>query len=181
MVEDNKSRFGPAFTVSIDAPHCESTGISAQGRAHTIFTAISDNAGPEDLQCPGHLFPLIAREGGVLERPGQTEGSVDLAKLAGLHAAGVICEIMKDHGTMARLLDLIQLAEGHGLNIATVDALIEYRMTHEQVLHGREEPCNLPSFGGIWRVILYTSFCTPCDVFIALAKGCIEGTDTISL
>lgn len=179
MVRDNKSPFGTAFTVSIDAYKGVKTGISAQDRAQTILTAIREDAGPDDLSCPGHVFPLRARKGGVLERPGQTEGSVDLAMLAGLCPSGVICEVMKDDGTMARMTDLVEFAEKHALNIATIAALIEYRMKHEPLLHRREERCMLPSWGGEWRAILYTSECMPGEIFIVIAKGNIEPTDTV--
>src|SRR5512139_1556800 len=122
MVPDyeNSSGFGTAFTVSIEARHGVTTGISAADRATTIRTAIADDARPNDIVRPGHVFPLRAREGGVLRRAGQTEGSVDLARLAGLEPAGVICEIMNDDGTMARMPDLVKFARAHGLRIVTI-------------------------------------------------------------
>ncbi|MBE9574108.1 MAG: 3,4-dihydroxy-2-butanone-4-phosphate synthase, partial [Proteobacteria bacterium] len=135
MVQDNRSRFQTAFTVSIEAKEGVSTGISAADRAHTILTAVADDASPEDLIQPGHVFPLRARRGGVLFRAGQTEGSVDLARLAGLKPAGVICEIMNDDGTMARRHDLDRFAKKHGLNIATVADIIAYRMRNESFVH----------------------------------------------
>ncbi len=135
MVDNNKSPFNTAFTVSIEAREGVTTGISAHDRATTILTAVRDDAGPEDLVQPGHIFPLRARKGGVLFRTGQTEGSVDLARLAGLKPAGVICEIMNDDGTMARMPDLIEFAEKHDLKIATVADIIAYRMRNESFVH----------------------------------------------
>ncbi len=131
MVDVNKSPFNTAFTVSIEAREGVTTGISAADRATTILAAVKDGAKPEDLVQPGHIFPLRARKGGVLFRTGQTEGSVDLARIAGLKPAGVICEIMKDDGTMARMPDLIDFAEEHDLKIATVADIIAYRMRNE--------------------------------------------------
>jgi 3,4-dihydroxy 2-butanone 4-phosphate synthase / GTP cyclohydrolase II len=127
MAERNGSRFQTAFTVSIEAKEGVTTGISAFDRAQTIQTAISPECGPKDIVTPGHVFPIVAREGGVLERAGHTEASVDIARLAGLIPAGVMCEIMNDDGTMARLPDLMAFAERHGLKIGTVAALKSYR------------------------------------------------------
>ena len=129
MVADNTSQRGTAFTVSIDAREGITTGISAADRAHTILKAL--DCRPEDLARPGHVFPLRARPGGVLERPGQTEGSVDLARLAGLYPAAVICEIMNPDGTMARRPDLERFAAKHGLKMATVADLIDYRKQYD--------------------------------------------------
>lgn len=134
MVEDNTASFGTAFTVSIEARYGVSTGISAQDRAHTIRVAVDDATKPWDLVRPGHIFPLRARAGGVLERTGQTEGSVDLAKLCGLKPAGVICEILNDDGTMARMPDLEVFAEKHGLLIVTVADMIQYRLSRETLV-----------------------------------------------
>ncbi len=157
MVTRNTSRFGTAFTVSIEAREGVTTGISAHDRAHTILTAIDERNGPESIATPGHVFPLKARRGGVLVRAGQTEGSVDLARLAGLKPAGVICEIMKDDGTMARMPDLEVFAEKHGLKIVTIRDLIEYRLRTESFVK-REVETRLPSrFGGEWRLIAYSS------------------------
>ena len=157
MVTRNTSRFGTAFTVSIEAREGVTTGISAHDRAHTILTAIDERNGPEAIATPGHVFPLKARKGGVLVRAGQTEGSVDLARLAGLKPAGVICEIMKDDGTMARMPDLEVFAEKHGLKIVTIRDLIEYRLRTESFVK-REVETRLPSrFGGEWRLIAYSS------------------------
>ena len=157
MVTRNTSRFGTAFTVSIEAREGVTTGISAHDRAHTILTAIDERNGPEAIATPGHVFPLKARRGGVLVRAGQTEGSVDLARLAGLKPAGVICEIMKDDGTMARMPDLEVFARTHGLKIVTIRDLIEYRLRTESFVN-REVETRLPSrFGGEWRLIAYSS------------------------
>jgi 3,4-dihydroxy 2-butanone 4-phosphate synthase / GTP cyclohydrolase II len=134
MVQENTSSFGTAFTVSIEARHGVSTGISAKDRAHTIKVAIGDDSKPQDLTRPGHVFPLRARKGGVLVRTGQTEGSVDLARLAGLKPAGVICEIMNDDGTMARRADLEKFAADHDIIILSIAELIEHRLRHDQLV-----------------------------------------------
>jgi 3,4-dihydroxy 2-butanone 4-phosphate synthase / GTP cyclohydrolase II len=135
MVHENRSSLGTAFTVSVEARHGVSTGISAADRAVTIRTAIARDARPEDLVSPGHVFPLKAKKGGVLVRTGQTEGSVDLARLAGLEPAGVICEIMRDDGEMARMPDLERFAGEHGLMILSIAELIDYRMQNERLVH----------------------------------------------
>jgi len=134
MVRDNRASLGTAFTVSIEARHGVSTGISARDRATTIRAAISEDAGPADIVSPGHVFPLRARKGGVLVRTGQTEGSVDLARLAGCRPAGVICEIMRDDGEMARLPELEQFAARHGLMLLSVADLIAYRLQRERIV-----------------------------------------------
>jgi 3,4-dihydroxy 2-butanone 4-phosphate synthase/GTP cyclohydrolase II len=134
MVADNRAPLGTAFTVSIEARRGVSTGISAADRATTIRTAVAPDAGPDDLVSPGHVFPLRARRGGVLRRTGQTEGSVDLARLAGLEPAGVICEVMRDDGTMARRPDLELFARDHGLTILSIAELIEYRLRRESLV-----------------------------------------------
>ena len=134
MVEDNTSAFQTAFTVSIDAKEGTTTGISAEDRATTVLTAIADDVKPEDLARPGHIFPLRSKDGGVLSRTGQTEGSVDLARLAGMKSAGVICEIMNDDGTMARMPDLVVFAKEHGLKIITVADLVKYRLQFESLV-----------------------------------------------
>ena len=157
MVDNNTSPYTTAFTVSIDARKGVTTGISAHDRATTILTAIADDARPEDLTRPGHIFPLQARKGGVLKRTGQTEGSVDLARLAGLKPAGVICEIMKDDGTMARMPDLEKFAAEHNLKIVTVASIINYRIQKE-LLVKRVVTTTLPTYyGGEFKVIVYES------------------------
>src|SRR6476660_4980130 len=138
MVSDNTSPFGTAFTVSVDSATGISTGISAADRAKTILDAIADEAKPQDLVTPGHIFPLLARNGGVLVRAGQTEGSVDLARLAGLKPAGVICEIMKDDGTMARLPDLERFSAAHSVPILQISDLVAYR-ENEHAIRRRVE------------------------------------------
>jgi 3,4-dihydroxy 2-butanone 4-phosphate synthase/GTP cyclohydrolase II len=169
MVRHNTSSFKTAFTISIEARKGVTTGISAADRATTIRAAIADSAQPEDLVSPGHVFPLRARRGGVLVRTGQTEGSVDLARLAGLKPFGVICEIMKDDGTMARMPDLERFAEEHGLKVITIKDLIEYRFQNETFVHRRAETI-LPTPYGIFKAIVYEN-----DVdehqHLALVKG----------
>ena len=170
MVSNNQSRFGTAFTVSIEARRGVTTGISAADRATTILTAVADDTKPEDLVSPGHVFPLRARKGGVLVRTGQTEGSVDLARLAGLKPAGVICEVMKDDGTMARMPDLEGFAEEHDLKIVTIADIIEYRMRNESFVH-RAATTLLPSVhGGEFVAIAYTNDIDTSQ-HIALVKG----------
>src|SRR5680860_195313 len=134
MARDNQSQFETAFTVSIEAREGVTTGISAADRARTVQVAIDPRTAPRDLVQPGHVFPLRAQSGGVLERTGQTEAAVDLARLAGLNPAGVICEIMNEDGTMARVPDLVPYCENHGLKMITVAALIEYRRRTEKLI-----------------------------------------------
>src|SRR5436305_13886222 len=156
MAAKNESAFETAFTVSVEARSGVSTGISAADRARTIQVAIDPKTSPRDLVQPGHVFPLKAKDGGVLERVGQTEAAVDLARLAGLVPAGVICEIMNDDGTMARVPDLIGFCEKHGLKLATVADLIRYRMKHERYVH-RVGEALLPTPYGEFRMIAYES------------------------
>ncbi len=172
MVYDNRSPFKTAFTVSIEARHGVTTGISAADRAHTILTAVADNAKPEDLVQPGHVFPLRARRGGVLFRTGQTEGSVDLARLAGLKPAAVICEIMNEDGTMARLPDLEKFAEKHDLKIATVADIIAYRMRTESFVHKAAETV-LPTEYGEFKAIAFVNDIDDYE-HLALIKGEID-------
>lgn len=178
MVTDNRSPYQTAFTVSIEARHGVTTGISAADRAHTILTAIADDAKPEDLVSPGHIFPLRARKGGVLFRTGQTEGSVDLSRMAGLRAAGVICEIMKDDGTMARMPDLEVFAAEHDLKIVTVADLINYRMQHEMFVRRAAEAMLPSAFGGEFRCIVYNNDIDDYS-HIALVKGEITPEDEV--
>jgi 3,4-dihydroxy 2-butanone 4-phosphate synthase / GTP cyclohydrolase II len=178
MVSENTSRFQTAFTVSIDARKGVSTGISAADRATTILAAVNEGTQPEDLVSPGHVFPLRARAGGVLVRTGQTEGSVDLARLAGLKPAGVICEIMKDDGTMARMPDLQAFAEEYGLKIVTIADLIKYRLNKESLVR-RIVTATLPTkYGGVFTAIAYENDVDPYH-HIALVKGEIEPEDTV--
>jgi 3,4-dihydroxy 2-butanone 4-phosphate synthase/GTP cyclohydrolase II len=178
MVSENTSRFQTAFTISIDAREGVTTGISAADRATTILTAVDRNTQPEDLVSPGHVFPLRAREGGVLVRTGQTEGSVDLARLAGLKPAGVICEIMKDDGTMARMPDLLIFAQEHGLKIVTIADLIKYRLNKESLVR-RIVTATIPTkYGGVFTAIAYENDVDPYH-HIALVKGEIKPEDTV--
>jgi 3,4-dihydroxy 2-butanone 4-phosphate synthase/GTP cyclohydrolase II len=157
MVAENSTPLGTAFTLSIDARRGIGSGISAVDRATTILTAVREGAGPGDVASPGHIFPLRARRGGVLVRTGQTEGAVDLARLAGLKPAGVICEIMNDDGSMARLPDIERFAAIHNLKIATVAELIQYRLRHDSLVH-RIAEARLPTrFGGDFRAVVYRS------------------------
>ncbi len=169
MVYDNRSPYKTAFTTSIEARQGVTTGISAADRAHTILTAVADDATPEDLVQPGHVFPLRARRGGVLFRTGQTEGSVDLSRLAGLKPAAVICEIMNEDGTMARLPDLEIFAEKHGLRIATVAGIIAYRMRIESFVHKAAETI-LPTPFGDFKAIAFVNDIDDYE-HIALVKG----------
>jgi len=169
MVYDNRSTYKTAFTVSIEARQGVTTGISAADRAHTILTAVADNARPEDLVQPGHVFPLRARRGGVLFRTGQTEGSVDLAKLAHLKPAAVICEIMNDDGTMARLPDLEKFSDQHNIKIATVADIIAYRMRNESFVHLAAETV-LPTPHGDFRAMAFVNDIDDYE-HLALVKG----------
>lgn len=170
MVTDNTSPLKTAFTVSIDAKSGVTTGVSAHDRAHTILAAVKDGARPDELARPGHIFPLRARKGGVLVRTGQTEGSVDLARLAGLKPAGIICEIMKDDGAMARMPDLEKFAKEHNLKIVTIADIIEYRIRKDRLIRRVAEAILPTRYGGDFRAIAYEN-----DVdfheHMALVKG----------
>ena len=173
MVQENSSRFGTAFTESIEAREGVTTGISAADRAHTIQVAIAPNATPKDLARPGHVFPLRARRGGVLVRAGQTEASVDLARIAGLTPAGVICEIMNEDGTMARVPDLLAFCAHHSLKMVTVAELIRYRMQNERYVHRVAEGL-LPTAHGEFRVIAYESEVEGGQSHVALVRGDVQ-------
>lgn len=178
MVRDNTSPFETAFTVSIEAKKGVTTGISAADRSHTILTAVADGASAADLVSPGHIFPLRAKQGGVLVRTGQTEGSVDLAQLAGLKAAGVICEIMNDDGTMARMPELKMFAKQHGIKICTIADLVAYRLKNE-ILVRKVAEAQLPSrFGGDWKAIAFENDIDKLD-HLALVKGDINTRDPV--
>ncbi len=173
MVSDNTSPFGTAFTVSVDASAGITTGISAADRAKTILDAIADDAKPSDLVSPGHIFPLRARNGGVLVRAGQTEGSVDLARLAGLKPAGVICEIMKDDGTMARQPDLMRFAKKHKLKVVTNADLIQHRLSYDSLVY-KAASAPLPTrVGGEFQAIVYNTHVDDNE-HLALIKGTIS-------
>lgn len=178
MTNPNTSRFGTAFTVSIEAKKGVTTGISASDRAKTILTATNPKTKPEDLVRPGHIFPLRAQPGGVLQRAGQTEGSVDLARLAGFYPAGVVCEIMNDDGTMARVSQLTKFARKHGLKIITIKDLIKYRMRNE-CLVTRLAKTKLPTvYGGDFTAIAFGNMVDD-SVHIAIVKGDISPDDEI--
>lgn len=170
MTQRNGSKFGTNFTVSIEARHGVTTGISAADRAHTVLTAVQDDARPDDLVTPGHIFPLRAKPGGVLTRAGQTEGSVDLARLAGLKPAAVICEVMNEDGSMARLPDLEAFAQKHGLKIATVRDIIRYRMRMGQLAVRRVAEADLPTRYGHFRIAAYENEISS-DTHVAVIKN----------
>lgn len=173
MVKNNTSPYQTGFCVSIEARCGVTTGISAADRATTILTAIADNAKPRDLVRPGHVFPLRAREGGVMVRSGQTEGSVDLARLAGMRPAGVICEIMDEDGTMARLPTLEKFSENHGIGIVTIADLIEYRMRTESFVRRAAETTIPTSIAGEFRAVVYENDMDDL-LHIAMVKGEID-------
>lgn len=174
---ENTATFGTAFTVSIDAKQGITTGISAADRAKTIQVAIDAKAKPGDLARPGHIFPLKAQQGGVLKRAGQTEGSVDLTRLAGLYPAGVICEIINDDGTMARVPDLITFAKKHKLKIITIKSLIEYRMKREMFV--RRVACTtLPTKFGEFEAVAFENELDGMT-HLALVKGRVEGENSV--
>ena len=173
MASDNQSGHGTAFTVSIEAREGVTTGISAHDRAHTIAVAVDPTKGPDDIVSPGHVFPLVARDGGVLVRAGHTEAAVDISRMAGLNPAGVICEVMKDDGSMARLPDLVAFAQLHGLKIGTIADLIAYRRrTERQVERVLETPFE-SAYGGRFRMIIYRNSIDQTEHAV-LTKGRIE-------
>ncbi len=167
-----------AFTISIEAKEGISTGISAHDRAHTISVAIDPTKGAADITSPGHVFPLVARHGGTLVRAGHTEAAVDIARLAGLNPAGVICEIMNDDGTMARLPDLVPFAQLHGLKIGTIADLIQYRRKYDHFVKRKVETPFESHNGGAWKMIVYVNELEYAE-HIALVKGDIGGSDPV--
>ena len=177
MTQENTSRFGTAFHESIEAAQGVSTGISAHDRARTIRVAADPSSGPRDLVRPGHIFPLGARAGGVLVRAGQTEGSVDLARMAGLTPAAVICEVMNPDGTMARVPQLIEFGKKHGIKICSIESLIQHRRRHEKLVR-RAAETNLPTEFGTFHLVVYE---TEVDEFqhLALVKGEVAGKDDV--
>ncbi|WP_243371185.1 bifunctional 3,4-dihydroxy-2-butanone-4-phosphate synthase/GTP cyclohydrolase II [Geotalea sp. SG265] len=177
MVTSNTSSFGTAFTVSIEAKKGVTTGISAADRAHTILTAVADEATADDLARPGHVFPLRAKPGGVLVRAGQTEGSVDLARLAGLKHAGVICEIMNDDGTMSRMPELKKFAKEHGIKVCTIADLVAYRLRNESLVR-RAAEVRLPSQLGDFTAIAFENDIDKLE-HLALVKGDIRGDEPV--
>jgi 3,4-dihydroxy 2-butanone 4-phosphate synthase/GTP cyclohydrolase II len=178
MTRRNGSKFGTNFTVSIEARRGVTTGISAADRAHTILTAVADEARADDLVTPGHVFPLRAQQGGVLTRAGQTEGSVDLAHLAGLKPAAVICEIIKDDGCMARMPDLELFAAAHNFKIAAIRDIIRYRMRRGQLAVRRTSHAHLPTRFGQFEVIAYENDVSP-DTHLAIIKGDVTGNESV--
>jgi 3,4-dihydroxy 2-butanone 4-phosphate synthase/GTP cyclohydrolase II len=170
MAQNNGTRHQTAFTVSIEAREGVTTGISAADRARTVAVAIDPSCGPQDIVTPGHVFPLVARDGGTLERTGHTEAAVDLARLAGLTPAGVICEIMNDDGTMARRNDLITFAQRHGLKIGTIADLIAYRRRYDSIIKRISETKLDSIYGGDFRCVVYINKVTMAQ-HVALVKG----------
>ena len=179
MSDDNKSPFNTAFTVSIEAATGVTTGISAYDRSTTVLAAIKDDVKPTDIVTPGHIFPLRALTGGVLKRAGQTEGSVDLARLAGLKAAGVICEVMKDDGTMARLPDLIEFAKEHGLKIGAIADIIQYRLRNDTLIIKEEARAKLPTMYGEGFEVIAFSNQIDQHINLALVKGDVKSKDSV--
>ncbi len=177
MVPENSDKFCTAFTVSVDACEGTTTGISAYDRSRTVNVLVDENTRPDDLSKPGHIFPLAAKRGGVLVRAGHSEGSVDLARLAGLKPAAVICEILNDDGTMARRPDLDKFAEKHGLKIATISDLIKYRQ-HKDRLIKRVSEAKLPTDYGVFKIVAYE---TEVDdlTHVALVKGDVAGRENV--
>ncbi len=173
MVANNKSPYGTGFTISIEARTGVTTGISAADRARTVQVAVDPKSGPRDLVSPGHIFPLRARKGGVLVRTGQTEGSVDLARLAGMTTAGVICEIMNEDGTMARMPDLEKFAVEHNMKIATIADLVAYRLRRDMLIHRVAEARIPTETAGEFRAIVYTNDVDSHE-HLALVKGTID-------
>jgi len=170
MAWENLAEHGTAFTVSIEAKEGVTTGISAHDRARTVSVAIDPTKGPNDIVSPGHVFPLVAKEGGVLVRAGHTEAAVDISRLAGLFPAGVICEVMNDDGTMARLPDLVAFAQLHGLKIGTIADLIAYRRKNDKIVRRSVESNFNSVYGGDWKMIVYTNTVAYAE-HIALVKG----------
>ena len=178
MTQDNTSRFGTAFTESIEAREGVTTGISAADRAHTIRVAIDSRSTAQDLARPGHVFPLRARKGGVLVRAGQTEASVDLARMAGLISAGVICEIMNEDGTMARVPDLVAFCREHNLLMLTVADLIRYRLQHERYIR-RVAEAPVPTAHGEFQMIAYENEVDGGESHVALVMGDVTGPEPV--
>jgi len=174
QTSDNTSSMGTAFTISIEAREGVTTGISAADRAKTILTAVDENARPTDLARPGHIFPLRAKRGGVLVRPGQTEASVDLARIAGLQPAAVICEVMNDDGTMARMPELEEFAERHSLKIVSVADVVRYRVEKEMLVR-RVVEADIPTLLGTFHTILYENQMNG-EIHVALTIGDVAGT-----
>jgi 3,4-dihydroxy 2-butanone 4-phosphate synthase/GTP cyclohydrolase II len=180
MSRKNRQALQTAFTISIEAREGVTTGISAADRARTISVAIDATKGPEDIVTPGHVFPLMARDGGVLVRAGHTEAAVDIARLAGLNPSGVICEIMNDDGTMARLDDLIKFARKHNLKIGTIRDLIAYRMRHDHLVERVGERSFISDYGGQWRLITYRDRIEGKEAYVLQKGHVIPGEPTLA-
>ncbi|MDG1457185.1 MAG: 3,4-dihydroxy-2-butanone-4-phosphate synthase [Pseudoprimorskyibacter sp.] len=178
MSTHNSSRHETAFTVSIEAREGVSTGISAADRARTVSVAIDGTKGAQDLASPGHVFPLRAKNGGVLVRAGHTEAAVDVSRLAGLNPSGVICEIMNEDGSMSRLPELVSFAQLHGLKIGSISDLIAYRRRHDNLVRVRTEEIIHSEYGGAWKMRIYTDE-THGDEHIVLTKGDLDGDDPV--
>src|SRR5579871_6647693 len=176
MSHDNQAEHGTAFTISIEAREGVTTGISAHDRSHTVAVAVDPTKNADDVVSPGHVFPLVARDGGVLVRAGHTEAAVDISRMAGLNPAGVICEIMRDDGSMARLPDLVAFAQLHGLKIGTIADLIAYRRrTERQVERVLDVPFN-STYGGRFRMVIYRNMIDQTEHAV-LTKGRVEAED----
>jgi len=180
MVADNQARYRTAFTVSIEAASGVTTGISAFDRAHTIRTAVAADAGPQHLHRPGHVFPLMARDGGTLVRAGHTEAAVDISRLAGLNPSGVICEIMNEDGTMARLDDLMTFARRHNLKIGTIRDLIAYRMRNDHLVERLGERAFTSDYGGQWRMITYRDRVAGNEAYVLQKGHVVPGEPTLA-
>ena len=180
MSRNNGTRHETAFTVSIEAKEGVTTGISAGDRARTVSVAIDAAKGRDDIVTPGHVFPLIARDGGVLVRTGHTEAAVDISRLAGLNPSGVICEIMKDDGTMARMDDLIPFARKHGLKMGTIRDLIEYRRRHDHLVEKLHETPFTSDYGGDWKLITYRNTVDGQDHFVLQKGNIVPGEPTLT-
>jgi 3,4-dihydroxy 2-butanone 4-phosphate synthase/GTP cyclohydrolase II len=178
MAQTNASRLQTAFTLSIEAAEGVTTGISAADRARTIAVASDPACGRDHIATPGHVFPLMAREGGVLERAGHTEAAVDIARMAGLRPAGVICEIMNDDGSMARLPDLVKFSQYHGLKIGSIGDLIAYRRRLETLVERRMETVLDSRFGGEWRMVIFVNTANYAE-HVALVKGEIAAEESV--
>jgi 3,4-dihydroxy 2-butanone 4-phosphate synthase/GTP cyclohydrolase II len=178
MSRQNGTRHQTAFTVSIEAREGVTTGISAPDRARTIAVAIDSTKGPQDIVTPGHVFPLVARDGGVLVRAGHTEAAVDIARLAGLNPSGVICEIMNDDGSMARRDDLIRFSQFHNLKVGTIADLIAYRRRYDRIIARTLETDFESRYGGRFKMIVYTNTAAYAE-HIALVKGAVAGEEPV--
>ena len=178
MTQFNGSAHQTAFTVSIEAREGVSTGISAHDRAHTIAVAIDPTKGPADIVMPGHVFPLVARHGGTLVRAGHTEAAVDISRLAGLYPSGVICEIMNDDGSMARMPDLVKFAQFHGIKIGTISDLIAYRRKYDHLIDRVVETTFESHNGGTWKMMVFVNTIDYAE-HIALVKGDVAGPDPV--